>query len=154
MTLALAMSFTVNADEKLTKEQRDSIRMEAYRQEIALDYSMPDYSTSKFDESIMGERLAKLLRNLDKNKEQLGNKQAIAEILCSQTEDLSYCTVKKFKILDVTKRGDTITIGIKAWLEPNSAHISDTKLDLIFVKGVSEIMRTNDLFVSLSNTIR
>ena len=89
MTLALAMSFTVNADEKLTKEQRDSIRMEAYRQEIALDYSMPDYSTSKFDESIMGERLAKLLRNLDKNKEQLGNKQAIAEILCSQTEDLS-----------------------------------------------------------------
>jgi len=62
--------------------------------------------------------------------------------------------VKKFKILDVEKQGDIITIGIKAWLEPNGANISTKELDLVFVKGVSENTRANDLFVALSNYIK
>ena len=157
MALLLTMSLTATAtafENPQTKEETEAARMEAYRQRIGLDYSMPDYHTRKFDASLMGERLAKMLRNLDEHKDQPTNRQAIAGIICRQTDNLDFCTVKKFKILDVEKQGDTITIGIKAWLEPNGANISTKELDLVFVKGVSENTRVNDLFVSLSNYIK
>ena len=157
MALLLTMSLTATAtafENPQTKEETEAARMEAYRQRIGLDYSMPDYSTRKFDASVMGERLAKMLRNLDEHKDQPTNRQAIAGIICRQTENLDFCTVKKFKILDVEKQGDTITIGIKAWLEPNGANISTKELDLVFVKGVSENTRVDDLFVTLSNYIK
>lgn len=154
MALLLTMSLTATAFENpQTKEETEAARMEAYRQRIGLDYSMPDYHTRKFDASVMGEHLAKMLCNLDEHKDQHANRQAIAGIICRQTDNLDFCTVKKFKILDVEKQGDTITIGIKAWLEPNGANISTKELDLVFVKGVSENTRVNDLFVTLSNYV-
>ena len=134
--------FKITFENPQTKEETEAARMEAYRQRIGLDYSMPDYHTRKFDASVMGEHLAKMLLNLDEHKDQPTNRQAIAGIICRQTDNLDFCTVKKFKILDVEKQGDTITIGIKAWL------------DLVFVKGVSENTRVNDLFVALSNYIK
>ena len=155
MALLLTMSLTATAFENpQTKEETEAARMEAYRQRIGLDYSMPDYHIRKFDASVMGERLAKMLRYLDEHKDQHANRQAIAGIICRQTDNLDFCTVKKFKILDVEKQGDIITIGIKAWLEPNGANISTKELDLVFVKGVSENTRANDLFVALSNYIK
>ena len=155
MALLLTMSLTATAFvNPQTKEETEAARMEAYRQRIGLDYSMPDYHTRKFDASVMGERLAKMLCKLDEHKEQPTNRQAIAGIICRQTDNLDFCTVKKFKILDVEKQGDTITIGIKAWLEPNGANISTKEINLVFVKGVSENTRVNDLFVSLSNYIK
>jgi len=62
MALLLTMSLTATAFvNPQTKEETEAARMEAYRQRIGLDYSMPDYHTRKFDASVMGERLAKML---------------------------------------------------------------------------------------------
>ena len=73
MALLLTMSLTTTAtafENPQTKEETEAARMEAYRQRIGLDYSMPDYHTRKFDASVMGEHLAKMLLNLDEHKDQ------------------------------------------------------------------------------------
>ena len=129
-------------------------RAAEWRQKIGLDYSMPDYSTSKIDASKMGDHLAKMLTNLDRNKNQPHYKQLIGYILCKQIPSLDNCTVKNFKIQNISKQGNTITIGLKTWLESNHAHISSTNLDFVFVDGVSENINTNEFFVTLSRYVR
>lgn len=45
--------------------QTDSLRREKVRQEIGLDYSVPDFSVSSIDEAKMGTRNAAILRSLE-----------------------------------------------------------------------------------------
>ena len=115
---------------------------------------MPDYSTSKIDASKMGDHLAKMLTNLDRNKNQGVNRDRIGYILCKQTENLDNCTVEKFKIQEISKQGNMITIGLKAWLEPNQAKISSKDIVLEFVNGVSKSTNANELLAILSRYVR
>ena len=129
-------------------------RAAEWRQKIGLDYSMPDYNTSKIDASKMGEHLAKMLTNLDRNKNQPHYKQLIGYILCKQIPNLDNCIVKNFKIQDISKQGNAITIGLKAWLEPNQARISSKDVVLEFVNGVSKSINANELLAALSRYVR
>ncbi len=59
--LLLTISFAAIAQ---TIKPDDAQKLEKYkasvREKLALDYSMPDYSTSKIDERIIGARMAKI----------------------------------------------------------------------------------------------
>lgn len=47
--------------------QIDEKKMMEYREKIGLDYSMPDFNTSKIDAKVIGVRLAKILQSLEEN---------------------------------------------------------------------------------------
>ena len=46
-----------------SSEQNDEAKKQELRQQIGLDYSMPDYSVKKIEASVIGPRLAKILPN-------------------------------------------------------------------------------------------
>lgn len=56
--LLLIASANVNAQASSQGEDEKTIE---YRQKIGIDYSMPDFNTSKIDGKVIGTRLAKML---------------------------------------------------------------------------------------------
>lgn len=63
------------------------------RQKIGIDYSMPDFSTSKIDGSVIGDRLAKMLNKLQGNYSDYVLNQLIAFIQCEQLENVNYVEI-------------------------------------------------------------
>ena len=66
--LFLLFSTAIVAKAQPSGEGNEEIQSE-YRQKIGIDYSMPDFSTSSLDESVIGTRLAKMLKVLKKTFE-------------------------------------------------------------------------------------
>lgn len=59
----------------------DSVRTAEYREKIALDYSMPDYSVTTIDEKKIGSRLANILRYYEEVNSQNMFRRKIAAIV-------------------------------------------------------------------------
>lgn len=115
---------------------------------------MPDFSTSKIDGKVIGERLARLLQQLQSNYDSSVLNQYISLILCEQIENLNYATVEKLHITRISKVGDVITIEAKTKLSNNAAKVKNAKLTFVFNKGVSESTSVNDLFKDLARGIK
>ena len=60
---SLLMLFSQSLSAQTTQHSEDARTIEL-RQELGIDYSMPDFSTSKIDGKVIGERLANLLQQL------------------------------------------------------------------------------------------
>ncbi len=133
----------------LTEEEKSELR-----QRIGIDCSMPDFSTSKIDGEIIGERLAKMLKKLEDSVDDYVFNQRISNIQCEQIGNLNYAKVEKFSVNRISKVGDTITIKAKTKLAPNPAKIKNSEFTLIFDKGISESTSINDLFSDLSHYIK
>ncbi len=58
--LLLTISFVAIAQDADKQEQYKA----SVREKLALDYSMPDYSTKKIDERIIGARMAKIIEKI------------------------------------------------------------------------------------------
>ena len=132
----------------------DSVKIAEYREEIGLDYSMPDYSIKKIDVKVMGPRLAKLLESLCTNYTQPPYLGTLSVIQSGQIEDLDYVRIKSMKLGDVTKTGNELTIRYNTTLEHNKLNLKKTQLVFHFVDGVSEDIATNDFFCVLCRYIR
>lgn len=124
------------------------------RETLALDYSMPDYSTSRINAKVMGQRLAAILEAVNENYKQPKYLSRLSLMQKSQLEDVSYCSVKKMKLKKVEKQGNTITITYDTELEPNVQNIKKAQLVFRFVDGVSENNSVNDFFCSICRYIK
>ena len=136
-----------------TSTQVDDYRTEKLRQEIGLDYSMPDYSTKKIDAKVIGSRLAMILELLQSRSTASLN-QKIAFIQCEQIEGLNFVVVEKFTISKIEKVGDVITIKAKTKLADNIAKISKAEIAFVFKNGLSDSSCINGLFADLGRYIK
>lgn len=137
-----------------TKQQSEDARTIELRQKLGIDYSMPDFSTSKIDGKVIGERLAKLLQQLKGKYDDSVLNQYISFIQCEQIENLNYAIVEKLNITRISKVGDVITIEAKTKLGNNAAKVKNANLTFVFNKGVSESISVNDLFKDLGRYIK
>ena len=153
LLITLLMVFTLNISAQTTR-QSDDARTVELRQKLGIDYSMPDFSTSKIDGKVIGERLAKLLQQLQEKYDNSVLNQYISLIQCEQVENLDYATVEKLNITRISKVGDVITIEAKTKLSNNAAKVKNAKLSFVFDKGVSESTSVNDLFKDLGRYIK
>lgn len=120
MTMLMLFSQSLSAQ---TTQQSEDARTVELRQELGIDYSMPDFSTSKIDGKVIGERLAKLLQQLQSKYDNCVLNQYISLIQCEQIENLNYATVEKLNIARISKVGDVITIEAKTKLSKNAAKV-------------------------------
>ena len=145
------MALCVSAQPSLRIEDAEIIEL---RQELGSDYAMPDFSTSKIDGKVIGERLAKLLQQLQSKYDNCVLNQYISLIQCEQIENLNYATFEKLNIARISKVGDVITIEAKTKLSNNAAKVKNAKLTFVFDKGVSESISVNGLFKYLGRYIK
>ena len=134
-----------------SSEQNDEAKKQELRQQIGLDYSMPDYSVKKIDESVIGPRLAKILTRLLDNYKSLLYNQMLAKIRSQVAGDLllRYVHVDKLKLLNISKAGNTITIRFNTFTKDKNRGKLDYDLGIIFVDGLSEDKTVNDLFSNI-----
>lgn len=128
--------------------KQDQYKQEV-REKLQLDYSMPDYSTSRVDAKVMGSRLATILKALCENYKQYTNLSALSVIQSNQVEGLSYGRIKKLKFDNATKQGNEISIRFKTSLEANNLNIKKSQITFQFSEGVSDDILTNDFFLNI-----
>ena len=151
--MTMLMLFTQSLSAHTTQQSEDARTVEL-RQELGIDYSMPDFSTSKIDGKVIGERLAKLLQQLQSKYDNCVLNQYISLIQREQIENLNYATVEKLHITRISKVDDVITIEAKTKLSNNAAKVKNAKLTFVFDKGVSESISVNDLLKNLGRYIK
>jgi hypothetical protein len=152
MFLLLLGAATLSA-QPAGQSKEDQKAMEL-RQQLNIDYSMPDFSVKKIDGNIIGTRLAQMLQRLqDKYTDDIYN-QYLSKMVCEQNDSLYYVTISDFKIKNISKTGDVIKIKSSVRLSKNPLGIKDTEIDLVFVSGVSDSKSVNDLFSLLSRYIK
>ena len=155
-TAILLMASTVGFAQ--ANKQTDAEKMAQYqnrvRQTLQLDYSMPDFTTSRIDARIMGDRLAKILnKTLEMSKSQ-SNLGMLSMIQGQQIDGLDYCTIKEIILDRVVKQGNEIMVSFNTTLDKNILNLQKTKITFCFVDGVSEDVATNDFFASICRYIR
>ena len=152
-TMFLLLGAATLSAQPAGQSKEDQKAMEL-RQQLNIDYSMPDFSVKKIDSNIIGTRLAQMLQRLqDKYTDDIYN-QYLSRIVCEQNDSLNYVTISNFKIKTISKTGDVITIKSHAKLNKNPLGIKDTEIDMAFVRGVSDSKSVNALFSLLSKYIK
>ena len=146
-----AMGVSAQGDAEMSKE--DIYKAEV-REKLQLDYSMPDYSTSKIDAKLMGPRLAELLESISENYQQYTNLSALSVIQSNQVEGLSYGRIKKLKFDNATKQGNEIIIRFNTTLESNNLNLKKSQIAFQFSEGVSDDILTNDFFLNICRYLK
>ena len=149
-TLLLLMPFMAFAQTSINDEEY-KVRV---RNNLQLDYSMPDYATSKIDAKVMGPRLAKILKRILESYDQNVYLSSLCVIQSGQVEGLSYGRIKSMKLGKVTKHGNEITIRFNTVLEKNNLNLNKSQIVFNFIDGVSPDYRTNDFFMSICRYIK
>ena len=90
-----------------------------------------------------------MLKYLDGNTNNYNVYSYLSSIQREQIEGLNYVTVESYKIKNIAKQGDIITIKLKTKLKQNAKNIKSADLLITFDKGVSESQAANDLFCDL-----
>ena len=62
--------------------------------------------------------------------------------------------IKKFVIIEITKKGDLITVQTRYTLTKNEEGIKTLDIPFVFDKGVSESCSVNSLFMALSKDVQ
>lgn len=140
----------------VAETDKQSLYNAELRQQIGLDYSMPDYSVKKIDASVIGPRLARILtRLLDDFKQPLYN-QFLSMIRSQVAEDpnLQYVHVDKLKLLNIGKIGNTVTIRFNTFTKDKNRGKLNYDLEFVFVDGLSDDKTVNDLFSNIGRYIK
>ena len=91
---------------KQTDEKKLAEYQNRVRNALQLDYSMPDYTTSRIDAKVMGPRLAKILERILETYDQNVSLSALSVIQSSQVEGPKYGRIKSLKLGKVDKHGN------------------------------------------------
>ena len=136
--------------------QIDEKKMMEYREKIGLDYSMPDFNTTKVDAKVIGVRLATILQSLEKNYKQAFYNRLLASIAAEQMANLNYSSVPVHKIMikKISKTGDEINILVRTTLTPSDSKKKNFDVNLRFIQGVSDNNTTNLLFSDLCRYLK
>lgn len=134
-------------------KQTDKEKLAEYqsrvRQALQLDCSMPDYSTSKIDARIMGDRMTKIIKKTLEMCQSQTNLGSLSVIQSRSIDGLPYCTVTNVKFAKASKQGNVITLYFNTTLAENIKKIKKSQIVFQFVDGVSEDMATNDFFSNI-----
>lgn len=132
----------------------DEDRKAEIRKTLALDYSMPDYSTSRVNPKVMGQRLADILNKFQVMSQSQTNLGSLSVIQANEIDEMIYCAVKKVKLNIVVKQGNVITIIYDTELTENAKNMKKALLTFTFVDGLSEDATTNDFFTNVCRYIK
>ncbi len=124
------------------------------REKIRLDYNIPDFSTSKLDPKIIGDRLSKMLRKLQDNSHDSYFNHKLSHIVCEQNPNLKYVTIDKLSIKNISKSGHVMTIKANAMLDKVTAGVKTAEILMSFDNGVSKSQTINELFSYLGRYIK
>ena len=149
----LLVATTLSAQQSADQDQQALYNAEV-RSKLAIDYSMPDYKTSKISPKVMGPRLATLLEELCAKYKQSDNLSILSRIQSDQIDGLDYCTIEEMKLKEVSKSGNRITVLFDTKLDRNPLNIKKSNLVFTFVDGVSEQKLVNSLFTNLSRYLK
>ena len=133
--------------------QEDS-KVAELRQQIGIDYSMPDFKTKKIDGAVIGTHLAGMLNLLQKYYNDGTYNWKLAAIVKEQKGLVSQVSVDKLKITEITKTGDSISIQMNCKLSKNADGIKSADVVLVFDRGISDSQTVNSLFSYLSRYVQ
>ena len=155
ITMLLLFGATSISAQTSTKPSLDSVKIAEYREKLSLDYSMPDYSVKKIDETKIGSHLANILHYFEENGTRGTLTSWISSILAEQNETFKnrYIELKKLKLQKVSKKGNEITIIYNASLQALAGLPSHTELTFHFLDGVSESKPVNEMFSHISRYV-
>ena len=132
ITMLLLLGATSISAQTSAKPSLDSVKIAEYREKLSLDYSMPDYSVKKIDETKIGSHLANILRYFEENGARGTLTPWIGSILSEQNQSFKnrYIELKKLKLQKASKTGNEITIIYHATLQgsadlPSQADLND-----------------------------
>ena len=153
ITLLMLMVSMIASAQIWVGYKSDSVKTAEYREKIALDYSMPDYSVTTIDEKKIGSRLANILRYYEEANDQNMYRRKIAAILAEQNEAFEYSSPEfiKQKLVKIEKSADEITVVYKLWLDKNPANLKQVDILYHFKDGVSESNTVNEMFSHMSH---
>ena len=151
-TLLLMATVVVSA--RGLKTNVDEDRKAEVRKTLALDYSMPDYSTSKIDAKVIGPRLTAILKKIKEIRATDTSMNSLSVIQANQIDGIIYCAVKKLKLNKVVKQGNVITITYDTELAENAKKMKKAQLTFTFIDGISEDTATNDFFTNICRYIK
>ena len=153
ITLLMLMVSMIASAQIWVGYKSDSVKTAEYREKIALDYSMPDYSVTTIDEKKIGSRLANILRYYEEANDQNMYRRKIAAILAEQNEAFEYSSPEfiKQKLVKIEKSADEITVVYKLWLDKNPANLKQVDIQYHFKDGVSESNTVNEMFSHMSH---
>ena len=105
--------------------QTDSLTRAEMREKIGLDMSVPDFDTKRIDSKVMGSRLAGILDFLMENYQQGVYDKRLSQIASEQNEALEnvYFQLKKMKFVNAIKKGNELTILMRADLQKNATNL-------------------------------
>ena len=148
--ILMACAFGAQAQ---TAVQKEDPKVTEMRQQIGIDYSMPDFKTKKIDGEIIGTHLAGMLNLLQKYYNDGTYNWKISAIVKEQIGMVSQVSVDKLKINEIIKVGDTVSIKMNTKLPKNSVGIKTADIVVVFKKGISESQAVNSLFSYLSRYV-
>lgn len=142
ITLLMLMSSLSCFAQSLTT-QTDSLKRAEMRDKIGLDLLVPDFDTKKIDAKVMSERLAGMLDYLMENYHKAVYGRTLGLIASEQNEAMEnvYFQLKKMKFVNAVKKGNDITILMRADLQKNAANVKQTDIVLHFVEGFQTVIR-------------
>jgi len=152
-TLLLLLGATTLSAQPSGQSQDDNYTIEL-RQKLNIDYTLPDFSTSKLDGKVIGTRLALMLQRLQDNYRDGANNQYLSKLVCDLNDGLNYVTIENLKIQKVSKTGNVITIISNAKLSKNPLGLKNTDIRFVFTEGVSDNRTVNSLFSNLARYIK
>ena len=150
MMLLTLFAFNMQAQ---NVQQEDS-QIEFTRGRIGIDYSMPDFSTKRIDGSIIGYHLADMLKFLKSNYKSGSCNSRLLKIVREGNDFIIPPKIKGFKIREISKVGDVITVNTRVTLYKNGEGINQLDIPFIIEKGVPKSQSINSLFVYLSKSIQ
>lgn len=149
--MALCFSFCLSAQ---TSEQKEDPKVTEMRQQIGIDYSMPDFKTKKIDGDVIGTHLAGMLNLLQKYYNDGTYNWKLAVIVKEQKGLVTQVSIDRLKITEISKKGEMISVNMTAKLSKNSEGIKSADIVVVFDKGVSESQSVNSLFSYLSRYVQ
>ena len=155
-TLLLLLGATTLYAQKLpitSAEEREAMYKAEMKEKLAIDYSMPDYTTNKFDANVMGEHMAMMVNTFLEKCTLKSYQRPLNKIIGEQVEALQYSDygIKKMNLVSATKSGNEITLLFRVWLDKNTKGIKQTEMTIRFIDGVSDSKTTNELFRNISS---
>ena len=130
--------------------QQEDPKVTEMRQQIGIDFSMPDFKTKKIDGAVIGTHLAGMLNLLQKYYNDGTYNWKLSAIVKEQKGTVSQVAIDKLKITEVSKIRDTIIVLMNCKLSKNVEGIKTSDIELVFNKGVSDSQAVNSLFSYLS----
>lgn len=154
LIVILLMSVCAFSTYAQTAVQQEDPKVTEMRQQIGIDYSMPDFKTKKIDGAVIGTHLAGMLNLLQNYYNDGTYNWKLAAIVKEQNGMLSQVSIDNLKINEIKKRGDKISVMMKTRLAKNTEGIKNVDIVITFDKGVSESDYVNSLFSYLSRYVQ